>query len=125
MTSDDGLMGFVVILCGRNLVENGDHENCGLAHAGLGLAQNVIALERKWDGLNLNFTRMFESTLSNGPLELILKEELIPSGQVGTLILLILILLRLLLIRALILRHNISHVSFPSISIISIIQLER
>lgn len=115
VASNDGLMRFVVILSGRNLVENGDHEDCSLAHAGLSLAQDVVPLESQGDGFDLHLTGMLEPAFPDGPLELILEEKLIPTGQVSPLILLILILLGLLLIGALILRHNISHASLQSI----------
>lgn len=111
VAGDDGLVRFVVILGGRNLVEDRDHEDCGLAHAGLGLTKDVVALQRQRDGLNLHLTGMLEPALPNGPLELVLEEKLVPAGQVGPLILLVLVLLGLLLIGALILRHNISHPS--------------
>lgn len=115
VAGDDGLMRFVVILCGRNLVEDGDHEDCSLTHAGLSLAQDVVPLKSQRDGLDLHLTGMLEPAFPNSPLELILKEKLVPPGQVSPLILLILILLGLLLIGALILRHNISHASLQSI----------
>ena len=82
VASDDGLMRFVVILGGRNLVEDGDHEDCSLAHAGLSLAQDVVPLESQGDGFDLHLTGMLEPALPDGPLELILEEKLIPTSQV-------------------------------------------
>jgi hypothetical protein len=52
---------------------------------------------------------MLKAALSDSPLELILKEELIPACEVGALVLLLLVLLGLLVVGALILGHNISH----------------
>lgn len=73
------------------------------------MAQNVVPLESKRNTLDLDLTWMLKSTLANGSLELIFKEELIPAGKVGSLVFLRLVFLRLLFIRALILRHNVSH----------------
>lgn len=123
VAGDDGLVGLVVILCGRNLVEDGDHEDCSLAHTGLRLAEDVVALKGQGNGLHLHLAGMLEAAFPDGPLELILEEKLVPAGQVSALVLLILHLLGLLLIGALILRHNISHPSLQTI--ISIIQLEQ
>jgi len=54
---------------------------------------------------------MFKPALSDSTFELVFKEKLIPSCEVGALILLVKIFSWLLLIGALIFGHNISHLA--------------
>lgn len=109
MTSDNGLVGLVGVVFCNDLIEDGDDKDCSLAHTGLGLAQDVLALESERDGLYLNLTWMLKSTFSDGAFKLVLEEEFVPTGKVCTLILLGNVLLWLLLIGALILGHDLSH----------------
>lgn len=111
MAGDDGLMRFVVLIGGGDLVEDGDHEDCGLSHAGLGLAEDVLPLERHGDGFDLHLRGMLEAALANGALEFLLEEELIPAGEIGALVLLLGVLLGLLLVGALVFGHNVRHAS--------------
>jgi len=75
-----------------------------------------LSLKSKRNSLDLDFTGVFEAALSDGALELVLEEKLIPASKVSTLVLLIEVFLGLLLLGTLILRHNLSHLStFKSI----------
>jgi hypothetical protein len=112
MAGNDGLVGLITFTLRDDLVKNGDDKYCGLTHARLSLAENVLSLEGQWDGLDLHLTRMLKAALSDGALEFVLKEELVPTSKVGTLVLLGEVLLRLLLIGALILGHYVSHVLY-------------
>lgn len=111
MAGDDGLMRFVVVIGGGDLVEDGDHEDCGLSHAGLGLAEDVLSLECHGDGFDLHLRGMLEAALANGAFEFFLEEEFIPACEVGALLLLLGVLLGLLLVGALVLGHNVRHAS--------------
>lgn len=110
VAGDDGLVRLVGVLGGGgNLVEDGDDEDGSLTHAGLGLAEDVLALQRHGDGLDLHFGGVLEATLADGTLEFLLEEELVPAGEVGPLVLLLGVLLGLLLVGALVLGHNVRH----------------
>ena len=95
---------------GLDLVEDGDDKDGGLAHAGLGLAEDVLALESEGDGLDLYLAGVLKSAFPDGALELVLEEELVPSGKVGALISLVLDLGLLLLVGALVAGHDLIHV---------------
>jgi len=112
VAGDDGLVRFVVILIRNNLVQDGNHEHCRLAHPGLSLAEDVVTLEGERDSFNLDFTWMFEPTLADGSLELILEEKLVPSSEVGALVLFLLVFLGLFIVRAIILGDDIGHGSY-------------
>ena len=109
MASDDCLMWFVALTIWHYLIENGDNEDCSFSHTRFSLAKNILSLEGKRDCFDLHFTGMFKPALSDSTFELVFKEELIPSCEVGALVLLVKIFLGLFLIGALILGHNISH----------------
>lgn len=110
VAGDDSLVGLVALLgSGGDLVEDGDDKDGSLTHAGLGLAKDVLALQRHRDGLDLHFGRMFKAALADGAFEFLLEEELVPAGEIGPLVLLLGVLLRLLLVGALVLRHNVRH----------------
>lgn len=111
VAGDNRLVGIVVVAVRDNLVEDGDDEDRSLPHAGLGLAEDVMALQSERDALDLHLTGMFEPALANGPLEFVLEEELVPASEIGSLVLFGRILLGLLIVGALILRHNVSHLS--------------
>ena len=116
VAGDDGLVTVIgfSFSWGHNLVENGNHEDSCLAHAGLGLTKDVSPLECEGDGLDLNLTRVFESAFPDGTLELVLEEELVPASEIGTLVAFVCVDLGLLLfIRALVIgRHNLIHDSY-------------
>ena len=95
---------------GLDLVEDRDDKDGGLAHAGLGLAEDVLALESEGDGLDLYLTRVLKSAFPDGALELVLEEELVPAGKVGALVPLVLDLGLLLLVGALVAGHDLIHV---------------
>lgn len=110
VAGDDSLVGLVGLFgSGGDLVEDGDDEDGSLTHAGLGLAEDVLPLQRHGDGFDLHFGGMLEAALADGTLEFLLEEELVPAGEVGPLVLLLDVLLGLLLIGALVLRHNVRH----------------
>jgi hypothetical protein len=91
-------MRFEDVSIGDYLVEDGYHEDCGFTHSGLCLAENVMSLESKWNSFDLYLTGMFKAALPDGSLEFILKEELVPSCKVGSLVLFVLDFLWLLVI---------------------------
>ena len=111
MASDDGLVGIVALTFSRHrhLVEDGDDKDCGLAHTRLGLAEDVLSLESQRDGLDLDLTGVLESALSDGSFEFVLEEKLVPTSEIGALVLLVKVFLGLLLVGALILGHDLSH----------------
>ena len=48
------------------------------------MAENVVALEDVWDGVNLNFAGMFKATFSDSPFEFVLEEKFVPAGKVSS-----------------------------------------
>ena len=70
-----------------DLIEDGDNEDCGLAHTGLGLAEDILSLQSLGNGVYLNLAGMFEAALSNGPFEFVFEEKFVPTGKVGACIL--------------------------------------
>jgi hypothetical protein len=88
VAGNDGLVRLILLsLCRWDyLIEDRDHKDRGLTHTGLGLAKDILALESERDGLNLHFTRMLETALPDCALELILEEEFVPTGEIGSLV---------------------------------------
>lgn len=84
VTSNDALVRLVVFSIWSDLVQDGNDEYCSLAHARLGLTENVLALKGLWDGINLNLAGMLEAALSDGSFQLVSEEKFVPSGEVGT-----------------------------------------
>ena len=113
VAGNDGLVWFITLTFGKgnDLIEDGNDKDCCFSHAGLGLAEYVLPLECEWDGFHLHFAGMLESTLSDGSFKFVFKEELIPTCEIGSLILFVDVLFRFFLIRALIFGHDISHSS--------------
>ena len=54
----------------RQLMKNCENEHCSLAHARLGLAQDIYTDHGIRDAFLLNFRRMFKSAIHNGSLQL-------------------------------------------------------
>ena len=50
------------------------------------MTKDVLSIKCLRDGLNLNFTGVFESAFSDGALEFVLQEEIVPTGETGTLL---------------------------------------
>ena len=49
------------------------------------MAKDVLSVKCLRDGLDLNFTWVFESAFSDGALEFVLQEEIVPTGETGSL----------------------------------------
>ena len=81
---DAGVGHVLPVLSRLDLVEHRDHEHRGLAHARLGLAQDVAALQDVRDGVHLHFAGVLEPTLPDRPLQLVLQEQFVPAHQVGS-----------------------------------------
>mmetsp|Transcript_9687 Transcript_9687/g.26196 ORF Transcript_9687/g.26196 Transcript_9687/m.26196 type:complete len:227 (-) Transcript_9687:109-789(-) len=65
-----------------NLLKARQHEDRCLAHAGLGLAQNVGAQDCLWDTLMLHLRGMLEAAVYNGTEQLGLQEEVTKARSV-------------------------------------------
>lgn len=83
VTGYDALVRLVVLSFRGDLVEDWYDEDGGFTHTGLGLTEDVLALECLWDGVYLDLAGVFEAALSDGSFELVFEEELVPAGKVG------------------------------------------
>ena len=69
-------------LLGLELVQRGEHEDCGLAHARLGLAEHVHPEDRLRYALVLHLARVLEAAVDDGAQQLGLEEEVAEAGRV-------------------------------------------
>ena len=69
-------------LLGLELVQGREHEDGRLAHAGLGLADDVHAQDGLRDALVLHLGRVLEAAVDNGAQELRLEQEVAEAGRV-------------------------------------------
>ena len=66
-----------------HLIQDWNNKNCSFAHSWFCLAKNILALKGMGNSIDLNFTRMFKSALSNSSLEFIFQEKFVPTSQIS------------------------------------------
>eukprot|EP00754_Rhynchopus_humris_P039664 Rhum_TRINITY_DN22786_c0_g1::Rhum_TRINITY_DN22786_c0_g1_i1::g.176016::m.176016 len=66
-----------------NLVERGQHEHGRLAHAGLGLREDVLAEDGGRDGLVLHLGGVLETVVRDGTVQLRLQQEVAEAPDLG------------------------------------------
>ncbi len=109
VASYNALVGLVVLSLRGDLVQDWYDEHRSFTHAGLGLAEDVLALEGLGDGVYLHLTGVLEAALSDCSFEFVFEEEFVPSGKVGTCVLL-LIDSWLLIVWTIVIGQNVVHV---------------
>lgn len=78
---DEGGRGLGVLL---ELVEHREDEHGGLTHARDGLADDIATLHGIGDALLLDFRRMLKTAVSDGTVQLFLKQEVLETGHMNT-----------------------------------------
>ncbi len=84
----NALVRLVVFSLRSDLVQNWYNEHCSFTHAGLCLAENILALKGLGNGVYLHLAGVLKAALSDCSFELVFEEKLIPSGKVGACVLL-------------------------------------
>ncbi len=74
MASHNALVGSILVIVWNDLVENGDDEHRGFAHARFRLTKNILSLQSVRNGVDLDLAGMLEAAFTNCPFELILEE---------------------------------------------------
>jgi hypothetical protein len=78
VTQHQGTLRFRVLL---QTVEHRNAEDSGLAHTGLGLAEQIVAQKCVRNALLLYFGRMFKGSVSNGTVQLGQQKEIFESSR--------------------------------------------
>jgi hypothetical protein len=68
---------------GLHQVQNAESKDCGLPRACFGLVNDVVTLNDRWDGLDLDGARVLEAHFLEAVEELRLEEEVFPEDVVG------------------------------------------
>lgn len=66
----------------HDLLKDGEHEDSGLTHARVGLADDVRAEDCLWDDLELHLRRMLETAVRDGTQKLGLQKEVLERRRV-------------------------------------------
>lgn len=78
VAQDHGRDGLGVL---RELLKGGEHEDCGLSHTRLGLAEDIDSHHGIRDALLLHFGGVLETAVGNGAVELRLEEHVLEASR--------------------------------------------